>query len=94
MELIAPEEEVEMKVKGYNATFVKSSGEERTMNFVRNADLPSNFLDGKVKNKDKDASRNYTEGRELVWDLDSQGFRTFNWDTVVGSPSTEEVELN
>ena len=45
MELIAPEWEVEMKVKSYNATFVKSSGEERTMNFVRNSDLPSNFLD-------------------------------------------------
>jgi hypothetical protein len=92
MELIAPEWEVEMKVKSYNATFVKSSGEERTMNFVRNSDLPSNFLDGKVKNQN--ASRNYTEGRELVWDLDSEGFRTFNWETVVGQAETAEIELS
>lgn len=92
MELIAPEKVEVMKVKSYNATFVKSTGEERTMNFVRNTDLPSKFLNGKVKNQN--TSRNYTEGRELVWDLDNQSFRTFNWNTVVGTPQTEDVELN
>ena len=46
MELIAPEKVEVMKVKSYNATFVKNTGEERVMNFVRNSDLPSKFLNG------------------------------------------------
>ena len=66
---------------GYRGTFVKSNGEERTMNFVKLADLPQGFLDSMVKGGNQ---RNLAEGQELVWDVDANAFRIYNWNTVVG----------
>jgi hypothetical protein len=80
-----------MRVKSYNATFVKTTGEERTMNFVRIGDLPDTFLVGKIKNTGK--TRKLSNGLELVWDLDSKGFRTFNNNTAVGKVTTREVDI-
>ena len=78
-------------VKTYSATFVKSSGQERKMHFVRYSDLPESFLQENVKGKK--APRAYKNGSELVWDLDSGGFRTFNWNTVSGPIENGEVNL-
>jgi len=74
-----------MKVKVYNGTFVKTSGEDRTMSFVRIGDLPPEFLGSKVNSNAK--TRKYAEGIELVWDIVSKDFRTFNHNTIVGTLS-------
>ena len=79
-------------VKSYNSTYVKSSGENREMNFIRLNDLPESFLNGKIKGTGKE--RTLTEGQEVVWDLDNSGFRVFNWKTVVGEATTTDRELN
>ena len=81
-----------MRVKTYNGTFTKTSGENRTMSFVRIGDLPAKFLAGKVSSNAK--TRKYNEGVELVWDIVSKNFRTFNHNTVVGAVSgPQEMEI-
>ena len=57
----------------YQGTFVKKDGSHRTMKFVKTKDLPNEFLSARLK--------------ELVWDLDNQGFRVFNYETTVGKVS-------
>ena len=80
-----------MRVKSYHATYTKNTGDNRTMNFVRIDDLPSTFLDGKIKNPSK--ARKLNQGQELVWDLDNKGFRTFNWNTIVGDSTVQDVDI-
>tara|TARA_A200000159_G_scaffold151250_1_gene161247 strand:- start:2094 stop:2399 length:306 start_codon:yes stop_codon:yes gene_type:complete len=74
---------------GYSGTFVKSNGDERTMTFVKLADLPAGFLDGKVKGDNPTARQNnLSEGLELVWDVDTNAFRVYNWNTAIGETTT------
>ena len=75
----------------YTATFVKTNGENREMKFIKLNDLPNNFLDGKIKNKDK--QKTLTEGHEVVWDIDKNGFRIFNWNTIVGEAERNEINF-
>jgi len=69
-------------MNGYHAWFTKANGDEREISFIRMPDLPETFLEEKVKNTGR--KRVLKEGMELVWDVQAHGFRTFNWDTVVG----------
>ena len=62
------------------------------MNFVRLNDLPEAFLSGKIKGTGK--QRTLNEGQEVVWDLDNNGFRVFNWKTIVGEAVTNNVNLD
>ena len=78
-------------VKTYSATFIKNSGQERRMNFVRFQDLPEKFLEENVKNRS--APKALKNGSELVWDLDSNGFRTFNWNTISGPIENGQTDL-
>lgn len=75
----------------YTATFVKTNGENREMKFIKLNDLPNNFLDGKIKNKDK--QKTLTEGHEVVWDIDKNSFRIFNWNTIVGEAEKNEINF-
>lgn len=79
-----------MMLKVYEGTFVKQNGDHRTMRFVKLNEVPSGFL----PESKGGSSRNLAEGTELVWDLDSNGFRAFNWSTIVGSVvvNTQEVK--
>lgn len=70
-------------MKGYQGKFTKTNGDEREMVFIRVEDLPTSFLESKLKNTGK--TRVLKEGLELVWDVTAQGFRTFNWTTVIGA---------
>ena len=79
-------------VTAYNAVYVKNSGENREMNFIRLNDLPETFLNGKIKGTGKE--RTLSEGQEVVWDLDNSGFRVFNWKTVVGEATTNNITLD
>ncbi len=61
------------------------------MKFIKLNDLPNNFLDGKIKNKDKQKA--LTEGHEVVWDIDKNSFRIFNWNTIVGEAEKNEINF-
>jgi len=75
-------------VKAYTGTFVKSNGENRTMNFVRLNDLPKQFLD---TNTAGGVGPKLSEGQEVVWDLERNAFRVFNWTTTVGEVAEETL---
>lgn len=77
-------------MKVYNGTFLKKNGEERKMTFVKIDDLPTQFMEGKVKGNRKPVT--LAEGLELVWDVDKSEFRIFNWNTVKGDIHEEIVE--
>ena len=72
-------------IKYYRGTFSKANGELRTMFFVRSQDLPTTFVETNTKGTGN--QRNLKEGLETVWDLQAQGWRTFNWRTA----DTDEV---
>jgi hypothetical protein len=82
-----------MKVKVYSATFVKKSGESRLMSFIRAEDFTAEFIEKYLPTYQAKEKRVLNEGLEAVFDVDSKSFKTFNWNTIVGSPTTEEKEV-
>jgi len=74
-------------IKVFTGTFQKKNSDTRNMTFVKLEDLPKDFLNSKVKNEN--SSRTLPAGLELVWDIDSAGFRTFNWQSAVGDVKVE-----
>ena len=60
------------------------------MKFVDLTDLPEGFFISQTKGTGK--KLNLTEGSNLVWDLDRQGFRVFNKNTIVGELKTFNIE--
>ena len=62
------------------------------MRFVRVEDLPKKFLAGKIKNTGKSSA--LKESKELVWDLDKNNFRIFDWGTAIGEPLCEAAKKN
>jgi len=70
--------------------FKKKDGSLRTMRFVDLKDLPEGFLISQTKNAGK--KTNLAEGSNLVWDLDKQGFRVFNKNTIIGEVETFNIE--
>ena len=70
--------------------FKKKDGSLRTMRFVELGDLPEGFFISQTKGTGK--KTNLTEGSNLVWDLDKQGFRVFNRKTIIGEIETFNIE--
>ena len=79
-----------MEMKLYTGTFTKKNGDERTMRFVRVQDLPEQFLNNQINGKGTD--RKLAEGLELVWDVENNGFRIFNWKTAVQPLTSTDVD--
>ena len=77
-------------MKAYKGTFKKKNGESRDMVFARLYDLPEKFLTDKVQGAGSE--QKYPDGMELVWDLEADSFRVFNWKAVEGS--TKEIEID
>lgn len=77
-------------LKAYKGSFKKKNGDSREMVFARLYDLPENFLNDKVQGAGSEQS--YPDGMELVWDLEADNFRVFNWKAVEGS--TKEIEID
>ena len=77
-------------MKAFKGSFKKKSGENREMIFARIDDLPVTFVASKITGAGKE--QNYPEGMELVWDLENDDFRIFNWKTVVDK--IKEVEID
>lgn len=77
-------------MKAYKGTFKKKNGEIRNMLFAHIRDLPDSFIDAKIIGSGSE--KLYPEGMQLVYDLEEDGFRIFNWSTQVGS--IEQVKVD
>ena len=77
-------------MKAFKGTFRKKNGEIREMLFAHLRDLPDSFLDAKIVGSGSE--KTYPEGMELVWDIEEDNFRIFNWNTQTGS--VEQVKLD
>ena len=77
-------------MRAYQGTFKKKNGEARHMRFVKLSDLPEAVLSSVVKGTGRPT--NLAEGMELVWDLDTHGFRMFNWTTILDDVAEIDVE--
>jgi len=71
-------------MQAYKATFIKKDGSEREMFFCRLKDIPNEFITSRLGGNGD--AKNYPEGMELVWDLEADNFRVFNWKTTTESP--------
>lgn len=67
-------------MKVYKGSFKKKNGEDRQMVFARIKDLPEKFVASKITGAGSE--QRYPDGMELVWDLESDNFRVFNWNTA------------
>lgn len=77
-------------MKAYKGTFKKKNGESRQMTFAKLADLPEQFLETRVIGAGSE--QNYPEGMELVWDLEADNFRIFNWKSVDETPKEFDID--
>ena len=77
-------------MKAFKGIFKKKSGENREMFFARISDLPSNFVANKITGAGNE--QNYPKGMELVWDLEHDDFRIFNWNTTNSSVLETEID--
>ena len=71
-------------MKAYIGVFEKKSGEIREMKFAKLCDLPTLFLESKVKGGHTE--KTMPSGMEVVWDLENKAFRVFNWKKSVSEP--------
>jgi len=81
---------MEKYMKAFKGTFKKKNGESRQMTFARLADLPDQFLETRVSGAGSEQT--YPDGMELVWDLEADSFRIFNWNTVEDLPKELTID--
>ena len=74
----------------YTGTYTKQDGTQRTMEFVRTADLPTDLF----ADFERNPKRKMREGYEIVYDVERMGFRAFNWNTVQGDVRSVERSVN
>lgn len=67
-------------MKAYKGSFKKKNGETRQMMFSRIKDLPNGYVATKIVGAGSE--KKYPDGMELVWDLEEDDFRIFNFKTV------------
>jgi len=79
-------------MKAFKGSFKKKSGDKREMFFARISDLPGDFIATKISGAGKE--QNYPEGMELVWDLEEDDFRIFNWKTKMDKIKELEIDTN
>jgi len=77
-------------MKAYIGSFYKVNGRPREMTFVKLKDLPPSFLEDHIEGTG--VSREYSEGMELVWDLEADNFRVFNHSRVIDKPKSVHIE--
>lgn len=77
-------------MKAYKGTFKKKNGTDREMVFAHLYDLPEKFLETKVQGAGQE--QKYPDGMELVWDLEADNFRVFNWNTSEKKPTEIEID--
>ena len=70
----------------FTGTFTTQSGAVRTMTFIRNQDIPLSVLGS--------GRKSLTEGAELVFDVEKDALRTFNWNTVQGEVTDRTISYS
>ena len=65
----------------HTGTFITKNGEKRTMSFIKLSDMPSSVTSLHTR------VRTLQPGFETVYDVDKGAYRTFNYNTIVGSVS-------
>ena len=73
----------------YRGTFVKVNGQKRSMRFVRISDLPDGMISESAHKHIQHLQG--LHGSEIVYDLDKQGFRAYNWNTSSASSNAQET---
>ena len=63
----------------HTGTFTTQKGEKRTMSFIKVTDLPSSITSVFSK------ARKLQPGFETVYDIEKGAWRTFNYNSVIGS---------
>ena len=73
----------------YTGTFTKRNGQPRTMTFVKGADIPQSF-------RGSGKPPRLSQGEEVVYDVNTKGYRVFNHNTVQGviSESKQNVSFS
>ena len=71
-------------MKAYKGSFIKKNGEERTMIFAHLEDLPADYLADRIIGSGPD--KQYPKGMKLVWDLEEDNFRIFNFNAALEQP--------
>ncbi len=71
----------------YTGTFINKTGFKRQMSFVKVSDFPSSVT-SRFKSR-----RNLQKGYESVWDIDLKQYRTFNYNTMVGSLTSKVTNV-
>ena len=77
-------------MKAYKGSFKKKNGDKREMVFSRIKDLPNGFVAARIVGAGSE--RTYPEGMELVWDLEADNFRIFNWKSTEDNPSEFDID--
>jgi len=77
-------------MRAHLGIFRKKDGSIRTMRFITLDNLPKEFFISQTKGTGK--KRTLVEGNKLVWDLDRQGFRVFNKNTIIGEIEDFNIE--
>ena len=77
-------------MKAYTGSFYKVNGRPREMTYVKLADLSETFLEDHITGGG--TPRELQEGMELVWDLESEGFRVFNHSRIIDKPKAVHIE--
>jgi len=79
----------------YTGTFRKKNGETRAMTFLRIAELNDEQKSkiGLTIGASANKQIYLQPGFEIVFDLDANGFRTFNWNGITVPVSKELIEF-
>ena len=72
----------------YTGTFTTKGGQTRTMTFIRSGDMPSSMFEG------KNPPQQHQSGQEVVYDVNANGFRTFNWNTAKGTVKEQTIQFS
>ena len=83
------------QVNRYSGSFKKKDGSTRSMNFLRIPELPDEVKARLGLPSDTTPTRQIylKPGFEIVYDLDKQEFRTFNWNETVGQVQQQQMEF-
>lgn len=78
-------------MKVFIGTFIKKNGQYRKMVFSRLCDLDKDFLESKILGTGSE--KRLEDNSELVWDWESNNFRIFNWNTLIGKINKKEIAV-
>ena len=77
----------------YTGTFKTRDGRSRKMTFIKGSDVPAGFGSPGHGTATAKTPR-IAEGSEIVYDIEYNGFRVFNWNTVQGTVTEGKVNFS